>query len=145
MEIPHLPQERKRVVVGTLVLLLLLLIIGILVAVSSGKGRFSSCECIFKDFLGNWNFKTFFEIGMRYGEPSLSEALKKMKENNVSKIIVLPLYPQSGSPTTSTTYDEISNILKNWTWVPDLVFVSGYHDNQDYINALAKTIKRLPS
>ena len=61
MEIPHLPQERKRVVVGTLVLLLLLLIIGILVAVSSGKGRFSSCECIFKDFLGNWNFKTFFE------------------------------------------------------------------------------------
>ena len=88
------------------------------------------------------NFKTFFEIGMRYGEPSLSEALKRMKENNVSKIIILPLYPQSGSPTTSTTYDEISNILKNWTWVPDLVFVSGYHDNKDYINALAKTIKQ---
>ena len=37
------------------------------------------------------------EIAMRYGEPSIENALTKMKKNKVSKIIVFPLYPPAWS------------------------------------------------
>jgi len=81
------------------------------------------------------------EVGMRYGEPSIENALTKMKESKVSKIIVFPLYPQAGSPTTSTTLDEISRVFSKWPWVPELRFINGYHDNNGYINALSKSIE----
>lgn len=81
------------------------------------------------------------EVGMRYGEPSIENALTKMKKNKVSKIVVFPLYPQAGSPTTSTTLDEISRIFSKWPWVPELRFINGYHDNNDYIYALSKSIE----
>ena len=85
------------------------------------------------------------EIGMRYGNPSIQKALNRFKENNVFNIVVLPLYPQAGSPTNSSTFDEISQVLGGWPWLPNLRFVNGYHDRDDYINAISNTIKRATS
>lgn len=85
------------------------------------------------------------EIGMRYGNPSIQKALNRFKENNVFNIVVLPLYPQAGSPTNSSTFDEISRVLGGWPWLPNLRFVNGYHDRDDYINAISNTIKRATS
>ena len=85
------------------------------------------------------------EIGMRYGNPSIQKALNRFKENNVFNIVVLPLYPQAGSPTNSSTFDEISRVLSGWPWLPNLRFVNGYHDRDDYINAISNTIKRATS
>ena len=81
------------------------------------------------------------DLGMRYGSPSISKAMESFKNKNISKILVLPLYPQAGSPTTSSTFDAVSEILKNDLWMPQLRFVSGYHDINGYINALAKSIE----
>tara|TARA_B100000029_G_C17604070_1_gene966768 strand:- start:987 stop:1982 length:996 start_codon:yes stop_codon:yes gene_type:complete len=80
-------------------------------------------------------------LGMRYGSPSIKSAMEIFKSENISKILVLPLYPQAGSPTTASTYDAISEYLKNNPWIPNLRFVSGYHDQGEYIEALAKSIE----
>jgi len=80
------------------------------------------------------------ELGMRYGNPSLKTALEKFKKNNVMKILVIPLYPQAGSPTSSSTFDKINSILSKWPWVPNMRFMNGYHDRQDYIMAIQNTI-----
>ena len=53
----------------------------------------------------------FFDLGMRYGNPSIDKALHRFKEKGISKIIVLPLYPQAGSPTTTTTMAAVNNFL----------------------------------
>ena len=82
------------------------------------------------------------DIGMRYGNPSISDALNNFKDNNISKILIFPLYPQAGSPTTSSTFDFVSKVLKEWPWVPELRFINGYHDNSDYIKAISKTIEK---
>ena len=79
-------------------------------------------------------------LGMRYGNPSIEKALEILKKKNISKIIVLPLYPQAGSPTTSSTFDVIANYLKNIPWMPNLRFVSGYHDHSDYIDAIVNSV-----
>ena len=83
-----------------------------------------------------------FEIGMRYGNPSIKDALNNFKERTISKILVLPLYPQAGSPTTTSTFDAINNHIKDQSWVPNIRFVSGYHDNDDYIECLSKSIEK---
>ena len=85
--------------------------------------------------------KFHFEIAMRYGDPSFKEALNKFKDNYITKILVLPLYPQAASPTTSSSLDEVFNELKDWPWVPSLRFTSGYHDHKKYISALSGSIE----
>ena len=79
-------------------------------------------------------------LGMRYGSPSIEEAMDIFKKEKISKILVFPLYPQAGSPTTSSTFDAVTDYLRNISWMPDLRFVSGYHDHNAYISALVRSV-----
>ena len=80
-------------------------------------------------------------LGMRYGSPSIKEAMDIFKKEKISKILVFPLYPQAGSPTTSSTFDAVTDYLRNISWMPDLRFVSGYHEHNAYISALVRSVK----
>ena len=91
------------------------------------------------------NEDVHIKLGMRYGNPSIEEALNYFKNKNIFKILVLPLYPQAGSPTNSSTFDEISRVLNGWPWLPNLRFVNGYHDHEDYILAVSNSIKKSTS
>ncbi|GIR88516.1 MAG: hypothetical protein CM15mP87_00080 [Candidatus Neomarinimicrobiota bacterium] len=84
--------------------------------------------------------KIFFDLGMRYGNPSIDKALKRFKEKAFQKS-VLPLYPQAGSPTTSSTMDAVNKFLSEQSWTPNLRFISGYHDNDNYIDSISKSIE----
>jgi len=75
-------------------------------------------------------------LAMRYGEPSIEHALNTFQESGVNDIIVLPLYPQYAGPTVASTFDAVVNTLQKWRWIPSLSFISGYHDNPKYIEAL---------
>jgi len=75
-------------------------------------------------------------LAMRYGEPSIEQALNTFQESGVNDIIVLPLYPQYAGPTVASTFDAVVNTLKKWRWIPSLRFISGYYDNPKYIEAL---------
>jgi len=79
---------------------------------------------------------------MRYGKPAIADALTEMFEADVQKLIVLPLYPQYGGPTTGSTFDEVSNSFKQRRWLPALRFIGSYHDDQRYIDAVAESIRR---
>ena len=92
-----------------------------------------------KKFENKGNF--FVVLGMRYGNPSIQKAMEFFKKKEVSKILVFPLYPQSGSPTTSSTFDAVNNYLKTEPWIPHLRFISGYHDDSDYITLLTKSVE----
>jgi len=80
------------------------------------------------------------ELAMRYGQPSIKTALEKFQKANIDNIIVLPLYPQYSGPTTGSTFDAIVKEIKQWRWVPNLHFISGYHHKPDYIKALAQSV-----
>jgi protoporphyrin/coproporphyrin ferrochelatase len=82
------------------------------------------------------------EIGMHYGKPSIASALEKFKSQQIKKIIVLPLFPQYSATTTAAAFDQATGILKTWRNIPDVYTVHGYADNQDYINALCRSIQK---
>ena len=78
---------------------------------------------------------------MRYGSPAIADVLTEMFDAGVQKLVVLPLYPQYGGPTTGSTFDEVSEDLTRRRWLPGLRFISAYHDHPRYIAAVADSIR----
>lgn len=77
---------------------------------------------------------------MRYGEPAISKQLDKIKTSSIDQLIILPLYPQYSSTTTASIHDEVIKNLKGWFHLPSIYFISDYHQQQGYIDAIAKSI-----
>ena len=80
--------------------------------------------------------------GMRYGNPSMASALQLLKQHNVGKITVLPLYPQYSGVTTGSTFDALAQELTRYRWIPELHFISGYHKHRLFIQALSDSIEQ---
>lgn len=79
---------------------------------------------------------------MRYGEPSVKDTLNRLHQQGTDKLVVLPLYPQYAAPTTASAFDALTLELRNWRYLPSVHFINTYHDNPDYIAALADSIQR---
>ncbi|SMN11814.1 Ferrochelatase, protoheme ferro-lyase [uncultured Candidatus Thioglobus sp.] len=80
------------------------------------------------------------ELGMRYGNPSIDSALKKLENQGCEKIIVLPLYPQHSDTTTTSTLDTVNKSLSTWDNAPELAFIKDYYQDKGYIQALAQSV-----
>ncbi|ENM5904367.1 ferrochelatase [Vibrio mimicus] len=81
------------------------------------------------------------EIGMTYGEPSLLDGVRKLQQQGVEQIVVLPLYPQYSATTTAAVFDGLAKALKQIPVVPELHFIRDYHDHPLYIEALAESVR----
>ena len=92
-------------------------------------------------YLDKQNIDTQVEIAMTYGNPSMQSAVKNLLKNQVERIIVLPLYPQYSSSTTSAVFDAFANALKEERGLVPFDFIHSYHVDENYINALANSIK----
>ena len=60
------------------------------------------------------------ELGMRYGEPSIESALRKLQQADVSRVLVLPLYPQYSSASTGSSLEEVFRVATTLWNVPPL-------------------------
>ncbi|MBT3186141.1 MAG: ferrochelatase [Candidatus Thioglobus sp.] len=81
-----------------------------------------------------------FEVGMRYGNPSIPSALKKLQAQGCEKIIAFPLYPQYSDTTTRSTLDVINKEINSWKKTPELAFINDYYQNKGYIQCLADSV-----
>ncbi len=80
-------------------------------------------------------------LGMRYGKPSIKQALDSLRKDNVDKIVILPLYPQYSATTTASIFDAVAKAFKDWRFLPTIEFINHYHDKPQYIKALADSIR----
>src|SRR5690606_20292315 len=62
-------------------------------------------------------------LGMRYGNPSVSHALRELQQQKIDRLIVLPLYPQYSGPTTGSVFDAVTEELRTWRYVPEIHFI----------------------
>lgn len=75
------------------------------------------------------------ELGMRYQNFSVKTALAKLREKQVSEIIVFPLYPQYASSTTGTAFELVMDEMKNWYTIPPVRTIPAYYDHPAFIRA----------
>jgi protoporphyrin/coproporphyrin ferrochelatase len=79
---------------------------------------------------------------MRYGSPSVTSVMRRLREDNVSRVLVVPLYPQYAGSTTATAFDEVFRELLRWRNQPELRTVRSFPAHSGYIEALARHIER---
>ena len=80
------------------------------------------------------------EIGMRYGNPSIENAIKKFKENGIEKLFLISMFPQYAEATSGSTFTEVERILHAENYNPKLIKIDHYYDEEFYINSLKKSI-----
>lgn len=79
-------------------------------------------------------------LAMRYGKPSISKGLESLRQQKIRRLLVVPLYPQYSATTTASVFDAVSDVLRRWRWLPEIRFISHYHDFPPYIQALATSV-----
>lgn len=87
--------------------------------------------------------KIVFEMAMRYGSPSISSSLKKLKEQKIDRLIVVPLYPQFAESSTQSTLDEVDRALKVLEWKPQVVKVKEFFANKGHATAWADLLAQV--
>src|SRR3546814_7063676 len=48
------------------------------------------------------------ELAMRYGEPSIAQAIARLRQQGCQHILTVPLYPQYAASTTATVVDAVA-------------------------------------
>ncbi len=84
----------------------------------------------------------YVELGMRYQSPSVEGALEKMRAANVDKIVVFPMFPQYASASTGSALQEVMDVVRKWLTIPEISFISSYHDNKDMIKVYADNARK---
>ncbi|GAB4168606.1 MAG: ferrochelatase [Wenzhouxiangellaceae bacterium] len=77
---------------------------------------------------------------MRYGRPGIQEALAQMRDDNVQRLVVLPLYPQYSATTTASVFDRLAHELRSVRWLPEIRLVTHYHYDDAWVEAIADRI-----
>ncbi|MCX2725308.1 ferrochelatase [Roseibium salinum] len=94
------------------------------------------------EMLGDPGSRVKVDWAMRYGQPSIPDKLKALKEDGCDRILVFPLYPQYSATTTATVNDVVCRTLLKMRWQPAIRTVPPYHDDPVYVEALAKSVER---
>lgn len=86
--------------------------------------------------------RVLIEVGMRYGRPALDEAIEKLRSQGCERLLVVPMYPQYSASTTATAVDAVNKHMARLRDQPELRFIKRFHDESEYIEALAAQVER---
>lgn len=79
-------------------------------------------------------------FAMTYGNPSIQATLNELIEENICRIVIIPLFPQYSAATFAPVFDRVAQALKQQINLPELRFVRDYYDHPAYIDALSESL-----
>jgi ferrochelatase len=80
-------------------------------------------------------------LGMRYGEPSIQAAVQELAAAGVTKIIIMPLFPQYSSAATGSAVEQALRQVAKLKVIPKLEVKPPYFQEPHFIEALALTVR----
>ena len=80
-------------------------------------------------------------VGMRYGNPSIKDAIGELREKGATHLVILPLFPQYSNTTSGTIIAAVFDELKRWRAIPPTEIINNYHDHPAYISAVAESLR----
>ena len=96
---------------------------------------------LLQGWLGEHGHRVIVRFAMRYGSPSIASQLDALKAEGVTRILVLPAYPQYSGTSTASVIDAVAAWSSRVRSIPELRFVNRYHDDAGYVQALARRIQ----
>jgi len=95
---------------------------------------------LLRGYLGSRGVDVDVVLAMRYGKPSIEQALGELRKKRAERLLVLPLYPQYSATTTATVFDAVHAVLAQTRNVPEVRWVKHFHDQPSYIEALKSNV-----
>lgn len=80
-------------------------------------------------------------FAMRYGKPSLEDALVSLAERGVDHVTLVPLYPQYASATTGTTIEYWHRLLSRQVHPPSSSVLPAFYGSPGFIEGLSERIR----
>ena len=81
-------------------------------------------------------------LAMLYtGGANVADAIASLRKAGAEGILALPMFPQYCGASSGAVFDQVSAALRAERHVPALHFVSDYHDDAQYIDALAASVR----
>ena len=80
------------------------------------------------------------ELAMRYQEPSIPKALKRLK--GVDQLLIFPLFPQYASATTGSIFEKVMQEIKGWLSFPELHFKRSFPTWNPMVEVFAENCKK---
>lgn len=82
------------------------------------------------------------QAAMRYGKPPIENAVKAFKENSVSEVLVIPLYPQYSLAATESSIKKTRSVFETVHPEAKLSFVHYFYHEPAYIQATAQVSQK---
>ncbi|MDH4561841.1 ferrochelatase [Pseudomonas sp. BN411] len=81
------------------------------------------------------------ELAMRYGQPSIESALRKLAAQGVKRVTLAPLYPQFADSTTTTAIEEARRVIREQGLKLEVSVLPPFFAEADYLEALVASAK----
>jgi ferrochelatase len=79
-------------------------------------------------------------FGMQIGNPPLRDVVRKLIDQGVDRLLVLPMYPQFSATTTASAYDSLFKALMQERRVPAVRIIPPFYDHPAYLDAVTTVI-----
>jgi ferrochelatase len=77
------------------------------------------------------------ELAMRYGQPTIADALERLRRAEVDRLVVFPLFPQYASSSTGSALEAVyRRLAASWN-VPSVSVVPPFYDEPAFVAAWA--------
>lgn len=80
-------------------------------------------------------------LGMRYGSMSIEKALRELKQQGVSEVFLIPLYPHYAMSSFETVVEKAKDLLKTSFNDMSLTVQPAFYDDPDYIRVMSENLK----
>jgi protoporphyrin/coproporphyrin ferrochelatase len=86
-------------------------------------------------------------LAMRYWHPFLKDTLKQIRDDGITHLILLPLYPHYCLATTGSSLREFSQLMATPDWFPlaqrlNLATICSFYKEPRFIEAVAQTMQK---
>lgn len=81
------------------------------------------------------------EVGMQFTDPLIPDALARLRDRGVGRVIALPVYPLCGPSTTVQALTGVADALHRMSWDPAVAEITGWHRHPGYVALRAGAIR----
>ena len=92
-------------------------------------------EAVGKELGPDW----VVSLGMRYGQPTIASALARLRQANVSRVVVLPLFPQYSEAATGSALARLAEEMQRSGYAPPLATLPAFYDAPSFTQPVADT------
>jgi ferrochelatase len=77
------------------------------------------------------------ELGMRYGQPAIATALARLRDAKISRLVVLPLFPQYSEAATGSALAKLAEEMQRSGYAPTLATLPAFYDALAFTRSVA--------